>query len=62
MQKTNMTEQEKNFNLSGDEARILMSLIMFSETPIPCKSIFMMMNLFSRINEISQNQPPQERK
>lgn len=48
-----------NFTLNGDQARVLMMLIINSETPAPPK---MMFDLYTRLAAISNVQPKEDKK
>ena len=46
---------EQNFSLTGDEARLLMVALATSPAQMPSNNTI---NLWTRLNEISQVQPP----
>ena len=52
-----MDQPQYNIALGGDEARILMAAMMNTDIQSP---IGMTILLFTRLNELSINQPPQQ--
>lgn len=49
---------ENNFNLTGDEARILMAAMRAEGVSYPGPMLPMAADLLVRLNNISMNQPP----
>jgi hypothetical protein len=49
--------REPNIALDGEEARVLMSALMTSDTLAPMR---ITVSLFTQLNALSLNQPPQE--
>lgn len=50
-----MSEANNNFNMSGDEARLLMTSLVYSEVSAPTK---LTLQLYFRLVTISTAQPP----
>lgn len=50
-----MSETNNNFNMSGDEARLLMATLIYSEVAAPTK---LTLQLYFRLVAISTAQPP----
>jgi len=53
-----MSEANNNFNLTGDEARLLMTTLVYSEVSAPTG---MALKLYFRLVSISTAQPPVEK-
>lgn len=49
-----MTEQENNFNLTGDESRLLLVALLNCEASFKVKQL---LSLYNRLIEINQVQP-----
>lgn len=51
-----MSEANNNFNMSGDEARLLMAALVYSDVSAPAS---LTLKLYFRLVAISTAQPPQ---
>ena len=54
-----MSDQENNFSITGDEARLLMAALMSSSVTAPAGAT---LQLYLRLSQISTVQPPSKEK